>query len=233
MLGAAQRGGRWPPRSPLRVPPAVRCPFHGRKGLVLLAPARRCCRWPGLNLAEFMNALDSTSTRPYLIRALYEWCTDNGMTPYVAVSVDDSVQVPREYVKNNEIVLNISCDATSSLQLGNDFIEFKARFAGSSRDIMVPIGRVIAIYARENGQGMAFPLPSATGVTASSTPPAETAQAGMSSGSSQAPSPSGSDSRIVQLVTSDSGTSAGDGQPEPPEPPKPQQGGRPSLKRVK
>ena len=94
-----------------------------------------------------MNALESTSTRPYLIRALYEWCTDNGLTPYVAVMVDDSVQVPREYVKDGEIVLNISFDATSSLQLGNEFIEFKARFAGVARDIMVPIGRVIAIYA--------------------------------------------------------------------------------------
>src|SRR5215212_2782146 len=106
-----------------------------------------------------MNALESTSTRPYLIRALYDWCTDNGLTPYVAVSVDDTVQVPREYVKNNEIVLNISFDATSSLKLGNDFIEFKARFAGTAREISVPVGRVIAIYARENGQGMAFPAP--------------------------------------------------------------------------
>ena len=70
-----------------------------------------------------MNALESTSTRPYLIRALYEWCTDNGFTPYVAVLVDETVQVPREYVKNGEIVLNISYDATSSLKLGNDFIE--------------------------------------------------------------------------------------------------------------
>ena len=106
-----------------------------------------------------MNALESTSTRPYLIRALYDWCTDNGLTPYVAVLVDDTVQVPREYVKNGEIVLNISFDATSSLKLGNDFIEFKARFAGTAREIMVPVSRVIAIYARENGQGMAFPVP--------------------------------------------------------------------------
>ena len=106
-----------------------------------------------------MNALESTSTRPYLIRALYEWCTDNGFTPYVAVLVDDTVKVPREFVKDGEIVLNISFDATSSLQLGNDFIEFKARFGGTARDIMVPIGRVMAIYARENGQGMAFPAP--------------------------------------------------------------------------
>ena len=106
-----------------------------------------------------MTAQESTSTRPYLIRALYEWCTDNGLTPYVAVQVDGSVQVPREYVKDGEIVLNISFDATSSLQLGNDFIEFKARFGGKPREILVPIGRVTAIYARENGQGMAFPPP--------------------------------------------------------------------------
>ena len=104
-----------------------------------------------------IDAQSSTSTRPYLIRALYEWCTDNGLTPYIAVQVNDSVQVPREYVKDGEIVLNISFDATSALKLGNDFIEFSARFAGTAREIMVPVERVIAIYARENGQGMAFP----------------------------------------------------------------------------
>jgi len=101
---------------------------------------------------------ESSSTRPYLIRALYEWCTDNGLTPFVAVAVDDSVRVPQEYVKDGEIVLNISFDATSSLQLGNDFIEFKGRFGGIARDILVPVHRVLAIYARENGQGMAFPM---------------------------------------------------------------------------
>ena len=106
-----------------------------------------------------IDAQDSTLTRPYLIRALYEWCTDNGLTPYVAVRVDDSVQVPKEYVKDGEIVLNISFDATSSLKLGNEFIEFSARFAGTAREIMVPVARVIAIYARESGQGMAFPIP--------------------------------------------------------------------------
>jgi stringent starvation protein B len=98
------------------------------------------------------------STRPYLIRALYDWCSENGFTPYVAVKVDNSVQVPREYVQGGEIVLNVSMDATSSLKLGNDFIEFKARFGGKPREIMVPIHRVMAIYARENGQGMAFPV---------------------------------------------------------------------------
>ncbi|MFM8590868.1 MAG: ClpXP protease specificity-enhancing factor, partial [Limnohabitans sp.] len=98
------------------------------------------------------------STRPYLVRALYEWCSDNGLTPYVAVKVDSSVQVPREFVQGDEIVLNISMDATSGLKLGNEFIEFKARFGGKARDIMVPMERVMAIYARENGQGMAFPV---------------------------------------------------------------------------
>lgn len=179
-----------------------------------------------------MNALESSSTRPYLLRALYDWCTDNGFTPYVAVSVDDTVQVPREYVKDGEIVLNISYDATSGLQVGNEFIEFKARFAGIPRDIMVPIGRVMAIYARENGQGMAFPL----------LEPAERAPM-------QAVAPSNaeeSDNRVMQLVSSDdsqrveptspaasdpasSSVSPGDGQ----DPPRPGGGSRPALKRVK
>lgn len=106
-----------------------------------------------------MNSDESTSTRPYLIRALHEWCTDNGFTPHVAVKVDDSVRVPLEYVSDGEIVLNVGLDATSGLQIGNDFLEFKARFGGQPREILVPIARVIAIYARENGQGMAFPPP--------------------------------------------------------------------------
>jgi stringent starvation protein B len=181
-----------------------------------------------------MNALDSTSTRPYLIRALYEWCTDNGFTPYVAVSVDETVQVPREYVKNNEIVLNISFDATSSLKLGNDFIEFKARFAGSAREIMVPISHVIAIYARENGQGMAFPMgtPSA-GATPGAEPESDFVPApgsaalpaaALAHSHSQAETP---ESKIMQLVPE----SADDGS-DPPDPPKSPRT-RPSLKRVK
>ena len=105
-----------------------------------------------------ISSTELPSTRPYLIRALYDWCSENGFTPYVAVKVDNSVQVPREYVQGGEIVLNVSMDATSSLKLGNDFIEFKARFGGKPCDIMVPIHRVMAIYARENGQGMSFPV---------------------------------------------------------------------------
>jgi stringent starvation protein B len=107
-----------------------------------------------------INIAQSTSTRPYLVRALHQWCTDNGYTPYVAVMVDQTVQVPRDYVNNGEIVLNVSFDATSGLQLSNEFIEFKARFGGVAREIVVPMDRVLAIYARENGQGMAFPAPS-------------------------------------------------------------------------
>ena len=105
-----------------------------------------------------LNTPDAASTRPYLLRALHEWCSDNGYTPYVAVLVDETVQVPQEYVKNGEIVLNVSYDATSGLRLGNDYIEFKARFAGVAREIIIPVQRVLAIYARENGQGMAFPM---------------------------------------------------------------------------
>ena len=107
------------------------------------------------------GAGNGTSTRPYLIRALHDWCTDNGFTPYIAVHVDHSVQVPMEYVSNHEIVLNVGFDATSGLDLGNDYIQFKARFGGVAREIHVPVDRVVAIYARENGQGMAFPAPEA------------------------------------------------------------------------
>ncbi len=110
-----------------------------------------------------------TSTRPYLLRALHDWCTDNGFTPYLAVYVGPGVQVPMEYVKNNEIVLNVGFEATSGLQLGNEFIEFKARFGGVAREIRVPVDHVVAIYARENGQGMAFPVPTEAGVRAEAT----------------------------------------------------------------
>ncbi len=157
-----------------------------------------------------IDAADSTSTRPYLIRALYEWCTDNGLTPYVAVLVDDTVRVPNEYVKDGEIVLNISFDATSALKLGNYFIEFKARFAGTAREIMVPINRVIAIYARENGQGMSFPM---------SVPPTHSV--------SVAPS-SEPGSKVVQLANVQ-----GEADEPRSDPPRPPSGPRPALKRVK
>jgi stringent starvation protein B len=161
-------------------------------------------------------ATAGTSTRPYLIRALHDWCTDNGFTPYVAVFVDATVQVPAEYVKNNEIVLNVGFEATSALKLGNEAIEFKARFGGSSREIVVPIDHVIAIYARENGQGMAFPMP-ADGHSAAAegeTPAVVTPPRG-------APHLTLTDAKAKD---------DGEGDDPSPEPPA---GGRPSLKRVK
>lgn len=109
-----------------------------------------------------LDSMDAPSTRPYLIRALYEWCTDSGFTPFIAVQVDEAVRVPMEFVKDGEIVLNVSFDATSALKLGNEYIEFKGRFGGVARDILVPVDHVLAIYARENGQGMAFPIASKT-----------------------------------------------------------------------
>ena len=168
-------------------------------------------------------ATSGTSTRPYLIRALHDWCTDNGFTPYVAVFVDARVQVPMEYVKNNEIVLNVGFEATSALKLGNDVIEFKARFGGSSREIVVPIDHVIAIYARENGQGMAFPMPNhVTPVSTDGAP---------SPGSMPAAAPRGPRLALTGVSEGSQGPlGEADTSPPPPEPPT---GGRPSLKRVK
>ena len=165
-------------------------------------------------------ATAGTSTRPYLIRALHDWCTDNGFTPYVAVFVDASVQVPAEYVKNNEIVLNVGFEATSALKLGNEVIEFKARFGGTSREIIVPIDHVIAIYARENGQGMAFPMPSADGQASSTT-------------DSEVPAAVTPPRGAPRLTLTDvaKGKADGDSDETPPEPPA--GGTRPSLKRIK
>ncbi|WP_323121943.1 ClpXP protease specificity-enhancing factor [Burkholderia alba] len=100
--------------------------------------------------------MQEISTKPYLLRALYEWCTDNGYTPHIAVRVDNSTRVPRQFVRDGEIVLNISFEATSQLQMGNEWIEFTARFSGKAHKLEVPVANVLAIYARENGQGMAF-----------------------------------------------------------------------------
>ena len=164
-----------------------------------------------------------SSTRPYLIRALHEWCTDNGFTPYIAVHVDGGVQVPKEYVKNNEIVLNVSIDATSSLSLGNDAITFKARFGGVAREIMVPVDHVVAIYARENGQGMAFPMPS----EAAEGQPADAAGAAPQRGLRLAADADADDAPAA--VPSPAMPAQADDDEPPPEPPGP----RPSLKRIK
>ncbi|MDZ4255217.1 MAG: ClpXP protease specificity-enhancing factor [Sulfuritalea sp.] len=96
------------------------------------------------------------STKPYLIRAIHEWCADQGFTPYLAVKVDATTRVPREFVKDGEIVLNVGIEATHQLQMGNEEITFQARFGGKAFPVAVPIERVAAIYASENGEGMAF-----------------------------------------------------------------------------
>jgi stringent starvation protein B len=95
-------------------------------------------------------------TTPYLIRAIYEWCCDSGQTPYMTVRVDGETRVPMEYVKNGEIVLNTSSDATRNLKIDNDVIRFSARFNGASREISIPVGAVKGIFAKESGQGLAF-----------------------------------------------------------------------------
>src|SRR5215213_4933244 len=108
------------------------------------------------------------STKPYLIRAIHEWCSDCNFTPYLSVKVDANTRVPVEYVKNGEIVLNVSYDATHRLTIGNDVIQFSARFSGVSRECSIPIETVLGIFARENGQGLFFPAET-------SAPPAEPA----------------------------------------------------------
>lgn len=105
--------------------------------------------------------MELPSTKPYLLRAIWEWCCDNGFTPYIAVQVDARTHVPREFVRDGQIVLNIGPDATNKLQMGNELIEFQARFGGVARQLSVPIGQVSAIYARENGAGMAFEIDAA------------------------------------------------------------------------
>jgi stringent starvation protein B len=158
-----------------------------------------------------LNAPDASSTRPYLLRALHEWCTDSGFTPYVAVLVDETVQVPLEYVKNGEIVLNVGYDATAGMTLGNEYIEFKARFGGVPRDIIIPVNRVMAIYARENGQGMSFPMGGA-------------ADAALAPKQKSAPA-----RPTLSAVESHSAASSSEDDPHPPTTP----AGRPSLTRVK
>ncbi|MEJ7804824.1 MAG: ClpXP protease specificity-enhancing factor [Telluria sp.] len=148
------------------------------------------------------------STKPYMLRAIYEWCTDSGFTPYLAVKVDATTTVPMEYVKKGEIVLNISFGATSGLKMDNDAIAFHARFGGVSREIYVPVHNVLAIYANENGQGMAFEVTDSV-AEAPAAAPAETALSSVPSLAS-----------VPSSVPEDNN-----------EPPK--KGGRPTLTRIK
>ena len=102
------------------------------------------------------STMPELSTKPYLIRAIYEWCADSSFTPYLSVRVDQHTRVPLEYVKNGEIVLSLSPQATRNLTIGNELIQFSARFNGVSREITVPIYAVQSVFARENGRGEFF-----------------------------------------------------------------------------
>jgi stringent starvation protein B len=176
--------------------------------------------------------MSEPSTKPYLLRAIYDWCTDSGFTPYVAVAVDESVRVPVEFVKNGEIVLNVSALATNRLKIGNESIEFQARFGGVPRDVHVPINRVIAIYARENGQGMAFevPRPQAPAGVERSGPTAEPpTESGTVTGIPRAGEVRGTGS-LVPVVPMPVNSSD---ETKPPTPSAPKPGDRPKLTRVK
>jgi stringent starvation protein B len=194
--------------------------------------------------------MPESSTKPYLIRAIYEWCTDNGYRPYIAVAVDERTQVPMEFVRNGEIVLNVSPDATQRLKMGNELIEFEARFNRVARAVSVPIENVTAVYAAENGHGMAFDVPKAPAHP-------EPRPVASSSSSSSPQAAGGEEPRApVQLAAVDGGGGAahaaaapgpapgsgsasgpagaplvGTESPEGPQPPAP--GGRPKLTRVK
>jgi stringent starvation protein B len=151
--------------------------------------------------------MQEISTKPYLLRALYEWCTDNGYTPHIAVRVDNQTRVPRQFVQNDEIVLNISFEATSQLQMGNEWIEFSARFSGKSHKIEVQVANVLAIYARENGQGMAFPVePAATAGEAPRAPGADAGRAQLTDASAS----------VAESVASEADADADRDDGEPP-----------------
>jgi stringent starvation protein B len=143
-------------------------------------------------------------TKPYLLRALYEWCVDNGYTPHLAVKVDAQTRVPSEHVRNGEITLNVSPGAVHKLQMGNELIEFSARFAGTARQLSVPVANVYALYARETGHGMTFE------VDLSKSAPQADAESEPLAPPAALPAPAD----------------------EPPEPPKPP-AGKPTLRRVK
>ena len=155
-------------------------------------------------------------TKPYLLRALYEWCVDNGYTAHLAVKVDSRSQVPSEYVRNGEITLNVAPSAVHKLQMGNELIEFSARFAGVARQISVPVAGVYALYARETGHGMTFEVDPAKPAMQSDAEKKPSSKTGPSNepGPTALPVPAG-------LPTS-----------APTEPTKPT-GGKPQLRRIK
>lgn len=172
--------------------------------------------------------MSEISTKPYMLRAIYEWCTDSGFTPYLAVKVDGSTTVPLEFVKKGEIVLNISYGATSGLKMDNDAIHFRARFGGVSREIYVPVHNVLAIYANENGQGMAFEV---TTPSADATPSPASASQAPQLAPAAAPTPPPALASVPsgdQDARPATPASSPDGDDEPPK-----KGGRPTLTVIK
>jgi stringent starvation protein B len=168
--------------------------------------------------------MSEISTKPYLLRALYEWCADSGFTPYIVVIVDSSTKVPMEFVKNGEIVLNISFSATAQLKMDNNFVQFRARFGGVSREIEVPIENITAIYARENGQGMTFDTNLAERLTSKKKNLGDDADA-----SNQKAETVFTLAAVPKGDAQQSGDKANDDdQPDPPKP-----SGKPTLTRIK
>ena len=142
-----------------------------------------------------------TSNRPYLLRAIYDWITDNHLTPYVLVdAAREGVRVPPQVIKNGQVVLNLAMRAVANLDLGNDWITFQARFSGVSQQIYIPIQAVLALYAQENGQGMMFPAEEGGDVPPPSGPDDDTPPPTSESdeGSSEKPKRSASHLRIVK-----------------------------------
>lgn len=172
--------------------------------------------------------MTETSTKPYLIRALHEWCTDNGYTPYLAVAVDARTVVPREHVQDGQITLNVGTLATNKLVLGNDFIEFQARFGGVSRRISIPVDSVRAIYARETGQGMAFEITLEEAADDSGAVTIDQVEPGRVERDNPE---SAQDSRPSLSAVPD--TPASDDDPSPPDDPPPDPSSRPRLKVIK
>jgi stringent starvation protein B len=145
------------------------------------------------------------TTKPYLIRAIHEWCSDSGLTPYLAVTVDAYTKVPREFVKDGQIILNVGLEATHQLMMGNDEISFQARFGGKAMAVAVPVARVSGIFARENGEGLAFEVSETLAGQDSANSATETER----------------DDHVVE------------GKDNPPSPPSGQKSGRPVLTRIK
>ncbi|MFM1880368.1 MAG: hypothetical protein RLZZ344_602 [Pseudomonadota bacterium] len=179
-----------------------------------------------------------SSTKPYLVRAIYEWCSDNGFTPYLAVAVNEQTRVPMAHVRNGEIVLNVSALATHRLQLTNTEVSFTARFSGVAEEIWVPIDQIVAIYAKETGHGMAFDVPKPMGEAEAPEEGSPLNVVGKTkTGKSPAPTRLKTPGRVgigpVPSPAAQGPESDDDSRPDPP-PAGPALGaGRPALRRVK